>query len=346
MESLYKKIADLEQALENPLVEPRLNLLEYKGGYSVSAGRRIWSLGHSLQHIYDAIDRCTLQNIDNQTPEICLEAVKQNEYELLFIKEQTPEICLEAVKQNPSIIRYINPENQTEEIALEVVKKAGNLLQYITPKNQTDEVCFTAIENSCGWAVRYIENQKLEYCLAALKINDLTFCAIKKEFHKNEIISYAIQKRPSNIMYIENPSEELLLEAVRLEGEAFYSINAPKNQAVCLAAVEQNPKVLLKMKEKYKTFEVCLAAVKKDGFVLHCIKNQTAEMCRMAVEQNPKFAKYVKDKSMIEGLCIENLPKKKHIHKSHEEFYKEFMDSYKRTTADDYLDRKNNERNI
>jgi len=343
MNSLFKKIADLEQALKNPLADPRLNLSEYKGGYSVDAARRVWSLGHSLQHIYDAIDRCTLQNIDNQTPEICLEAIKQNEYELLFVKEQTHEICLEAVKRNPSIIRYINPEKQTEEIALEVVKKAGGFLQYIDSQHQTDKICFAAIENSCGWAIEYIANQKPEYCLTALEINDLTFCAIKKEFHTDEIISYAIQKRPSNITYIENPSEELLLKAVRLDGDAFYSINAPKNQTICLAAVEQNPKVLLKMKEKYKTLEVCMAAVKKDGFVLHSIKNQTPEMCRIAVEQNPKFAKYVKDKSMIEGLYIENLPPKKHIHKSHDEFYTEFMASYKRTATDDYLDNKKTE---
>ena len=346
MQSLLQKIADLEQALENPLAKPRLNLLEYKGGYSVDAARRVWSLGRSLQHIYDAIDCCTLKNIDNQTLEICLEAVKQNVYELLFVKEQTPEICLEAVKQNPSIIRYVNPENQTEEIALKVVKKAGNLLQYITSQNQTDEVCFTAIQNSCGWAIGYIANQKPEYCLAALEINNNTFWDIKKEFHTDEIINYAIQKRASNIWCIENPSEELQLEAVRLDGDAFYSINTSKSQAVCLAAVEQNPKVLLKMKEKHKTPEVCLAAAKKDGFVLHCIKNQTPEMCRIAVEQNPRFAKFVKDKSMIEGLYIEEITKKKHIHKSHDEFHKEFMASYKRTAVDNYLDRENNERDI
>jgi|GEM_PF-5120762 len=343
MKSLFQKIADLEQALKNPLAEPRLNLLEYKGGYSVDAARRVWSLGHSLQHIYDAINRCTLKNIDNQNSEICLEAVKQNEYELLFIKEQTPEICLAAVKRNPSIVRYINPEKQTEEIALEVVKKAGNLLQYIAPKNQTDEVCFTAIQNSCGWAIRYIANQKPEYCLAALEINNMTFSEIRKEYHTNDIINYAIQKRPSNIAYIENPSEEFLLEVVRHDGNAFFCIHAPKSQAVCLAAVEQSPKVLLKMKERYKTPEVCLAAVKKDGFVLHCIKNQTPEMCKIAVEQNPRFAKFVKDKSMIEGFYIEELPKKERIHKSHEEFYTKFVASYKCTAVDDYLDNKKTE---
>jgi len=115
MNSLLKKIDDLEQALKNPLAEPRLNLLEYKGGYSVDAGRRVWSLGRSLQHIYDAIDCCTLRNnIDRQTIEVCLEAVKQNEYELLFVKNQTPEMCRIAVAQDAKYERYVKDKSMIE----------------------------------------------------------------------------------------------------------------------------------------------------------------------------------------------------------------------------------------
>ena len=39
-----------------------------------------------------------LRMAKEQTPEMCLEAVKQNGYTLKYVKEQTPEICLEAVK--------------------------------------------------------------------------------------------------------------------------------------------------------------------------------------------------------------------------------------------------------
>ena len=37
-----------------------------------------------------------------------LEMVKQNGYSLQFVKNQTPEICLEAVKENPKAIIYVN----------------------------------------------------------------------------------------------------------------------------------------------------------------------------------------------------------------------------------------------
>ena len=45
-----------------------------------------------------------------QTPEICLEAVKQNGYALQYVKEQTLEICLEAVKQNGYALQYVKEQ--------------------------------------------------------------------------------------------------------------------------------------------------------------------------------------------------------------------------------------------
>ena len=45
---------------------------------------------------------------DFQTPEICLEAVKQDGNTLKFVKKQTPEICLAAVKQNSNAIQFVD----------------------------------------------------------------------------------------------------------------------------------------------------------------------------------------------------------------------------------------------
>lgn len=38
--------------------------------------------------------------ISKQTPELCLEAVKQNGWALGYVREQTPELCMEAVKND------------------------------------------------------------------------------------------------------------------------------------------------------------------------------------------------------------------------------------------------------
>ena len=59
----------------------------------------------------------------------CLEAVKQNGYNLQYVKEQTEDICLEAVKQNGYALQYV--QNQTKEMCIEAVKQDGFALQYV-----------------------------------------------------------------------------------------------------------------------------------------------------------------------------------------------------------------------
>ena len=41
-----------------------------------------------------------------QTPELCLEAVKQNGWALQFVKNQTYDVCLEAIRQNGLALRF------------------------------------------------------------------------------------------------------------------------------------------------------------------------------------------------------------------------------------------------
>ena len=74
-----------------------------------------------------------LEFVKNQTPKICLEAVKQYGLALQYVKEQTYEICLAAVKQNGLALKFV--KEQTHEICLEAIKEDGNALQYV--KEQT-----------------------------------------------------------------------------------------------------------------------------------------------------------------------------------------------------------------
>ncbi|MBD3195404.1 MAG: DUF4116 domain-containing protein, partial [Candidatus Lokiarchaeota archaeon] len=89
-------------------------------------------------------DEFVLKYVKEQTPEICLEAVKQNGYALQYVKDQTEEICLEAVKQDGFVLRYV--KEQTPEICLEAVKQNGEALRYVNPdifkelENQEDMV--------------------------------------------------------------------------------------------------------------------------------------------------------------------------------------------------------------
>ena len=76
--------------------------------------------------------------VKDQTPEMCLLAVKQNGLLLPFVKVQTPEICLTAVKQNGYALEYVN--EQSLAVGIAALKQNPESRYYLTDKFRTPEV--------------------------------------------------------------------------------------------------------------------------------------------------------------------------------------------------------------
>jgi len=70
-----------------------------------------------------------LENIDNQTEEICLNAVRENGYDLQYVKYQTMEICMAAVQQNGLVLCYV--KQQTPEICIEAIRQNKKAIRYV-----------------------------------------------------------------------------------------------------------------------------------------------------------------------------------------------------------------------
>jgi hypothetical protein len=94
-----------------------------------------------------------LRYVKNQTPELCLEALRQDGYSIRYVKNQTPELCLEAVKKNGRALRYVN--TQTEEMCMIAVRQESYTL--IDVKNQTDEICLEAVRKNHD-VIQYIRD--------------------------------------------------------------------------------------------------------------------------------------------------------------------------------------------
>lgn len=75
-------------------------------------------------------DGMELQHIEDQTPEICLAAVKQNGLALEFVKEQTDEIILEALKQNHGAY-YLIDDNRLRILCNEILYKHNIVTQSV-----------------------------------------------------------------------------------------------------------------------------------------------------------------------------------------------------------------------
>ena len=64
-----------------------------------------------------------------------------------------------------------------------------------------------------------------------------------------------------------------------------------QTEEVCMAAVKQNGFTLQYVENQ--TEEICLAAVNQNGLALQLVKNQTEDICLAAVKQDGWALKYV-----------------------------------------------------
>ena len=98
-----------------------------------------------------------------------LEMVKQNGFDLKYVKNQTETVCLEAVKQNGYALQYV--KNQTEEICLAAVIQDGWALDYVI--NQTERVCLEALKQvPTGRLMQFIDNNTIYFDITYYKVLD------------------------------------------------------------------------------------------------------------------------------------------------------------------------------
>lgn len=101
-----------------------------------------------------------------------------------------------------------------------------------------------------------------------------------------------IKKIPMAIRYVQMPSEELCIEAVKRNGNAIMFIQSGwYYKKYCLIAVEKTPSSIQYMSKEDE--EVCIKALSKSGKVLKLIKNQTRKKCLVAVNQDGNALQFV-----------------------------------------------------
>lgn len=124
---------------------------------------------------------------------------------------QTPDACLEAVRQDPNAIQFIkNPSLEMQQIAIQ-----GNpyVIQHL---DQTHELCMLAVSTN-GMVLQFIRNKTFDICCAAIKSNPLAITCISSERLDYQKLSHlAISHDPACIEYIHAPHQLLLSKAYDL----------------------------------------------------------------------------------------------------------------------------------
>lgn len=183
------------------------------------------------------------------------------------------EIC---IKEYPGVIKHVK---QTEELCWIALRSDPTSIKYI--KEPSEEMSLYAINNVGHWV--------------SLPRN---FCTVQTEAIKWALVR---SKFSYYFRYIENPTEEMCLEFIRLAPSNLRYICQPTDEMKFLA-VSANGWAIIYIEEQ--TEELCLLAVDnmtyKDGDdpILYFIKIQTLEICMIAINKNARNIKYVKDPEM------------------------------------------------
>lgn len=175
--------------------------------------------------IYETLTEAQLINI-----------VKIHPYELRFINNQTEEVCKEAIKKQPGAISHA--KNQTDSICELLFKEKGHGLYLSLVQIQTPRVCRAAVVSQYQ-AMELIEDQNEEICKFAVK---------------HDIRAYRYIREPSeklNIYLVKSgkPLEEIIDQTFKVCKAAIqrdpFQLDQVRNQTpdICLIGLKVNPKV-------------------------------------------------------------------------------------------------------
>jgi hypothetical protein len=88
--------------------------------------------------------------IEERTPEVCLEAVKQNAKNFVCVPHalKSPEMCAIAVAQCGANLAHVPKALKTAELCAVAVKQKGRNLEYVPKAFKTPELCSAAVEQN------------------------------------------------------------------------------------------------------------------------------------------------------------------------------------------------------
>lgn len=209
----------------------------------------------------------------NQTPELCMEAIKLDPYCLKHIKIQTLEMCELAINTWSDSFKYVKFKDELATLAIGL-----NPHTFLYIENQTPEICKFAVDKSCD-LIAYVKNQK-ELSKQALMKKGSLIRSIKEP--TQELYKIAVKTYGPALEYIEDQTLDDCKYAVNYDA---FSIKYVKNktQELYELAIKNNPYVLGDIPQ---TKELCELAIGIDKFALECVKNPTLEQFRRMIDMD------------------------------------------------------------
>ncbi|EGT3944937.1 TPA: hypothetical protein KOR49_002360 [Clostridioides difficile] len=293
-----------------------------------------------------------LRCIRDQDYRVCIEALKENGRALEYVRwdsvalleEEIKQMCLTAVRRNGDSIEYINWNKlnlKTEdivEICIEAVRSNcwafKNIHWVQIVDNLSNEqiylICLEAI-TSFGEVLKYMnwdllkltDKQIYNLCLGAVEQESWNIAYIDDNLsahNKNKLYLIAIKQNLDVIIFIDKYTEEILLGLSKMYAIKDKDILRRTIEERAKKAIKNDPSLIIYIKNQ--TYEICLEAIKMDGFCIELIENRDMfkyNILKEAFRNRKVIAIFIDGRWLFTIGCQNNITKEEFLYRIYNE---------------------------
>jgi hypothetical protein len=192
----------------------------------------------------------------------------------LLSKSRDSGIC-HYLKIHPDCIQYIPKSNRKYEFIKIAITSDGYALRLLEDDEKTLEICKIAISKNI-YNLRFVPEKikTIDFLIYAVNCDYNALGLIDNQTEELSLI--AMEKSPCSIYLINNKTEKIMLKATKIKG-LYKDKNIPQYYDAVLAYVMENGNSLQYIRRKFKTYEVCKAAVSNSPYAIKYVPKDILE---------------------------------------------------------------------
>lgn len=246
-----------------------------------------------------------------KTLKICQLALDQNIYafEYIHLSDEITndvyyEICKNVLKQDGMLLKYINTSFLTNELCEISIKQNGDAIDYVPRNMKTYNICKQSVTYNCENLLKIpYEFKNCEIYVEALKQDGLLLSNINDDYTM-DMCNVAIEQNPHALKFILNKLTEksndqddinkLCLTSINKDPSCLKYIEDPTKE-MYEAAVKNDYTMFAEMLPQYQSEQFCMEILEKhlDAFRYIDKKKQTYIMCKYVLDKDPSCYTYV-----------------------------------------------------
>lgn len=214
--------------------------------------------------------------------QIDLKTSMKNGVCLRCIRDQDYRVCIEALKENGRALEYV----RWDSVAL--------------LEEEIKQMCLGAVEQE-SWNIAYIDDNLSAH-------------------NKNKLYLIAIKQNLDVIIFIDKYTEEILLGLSKMYAIKDKDILRRTIEERAKKAIKNDPSLIIYIKNQ--TYEICLEAIKMDGFCIELIENRDMfkyNILKEAFRNRKVIAIFIDGRWLFTIGCQNNITKEEFLYRIYNE---------------------------